>query len=569
MDATEKITSAQQLFEIAGEHSNLWSMCDEGIAGSHAYRPVNELIRPRNNGAYSEGIPDEFYVAVPDVSADVRLYLSQKEISYYDFCIFQSRIMNAEVINNANFWVFREVYRHTRGLYKIPSFVSTLNDMGVVNPMYDLHFPHTSLEDPTMVAYTPSYEYGIRDRQVRLKVGRYLQKYYGEVLSEEQIRTLANEAKGYEVQWAKSVEDIREVYRVGPSSCMSGGWRDEGISGDVTPIDVYAGEFSLGYYKNSAGKIIARGLVHEPTKTWVRTYGDEGTTLAEAFNALGYTHSHDWVGAKLNVVIDRDGRTLLPYLDGDAKGVKRVGSKWEICESGDDYEYWCDFTNGVADNEPYTCDCCGRTYANQDDMHYSGYAEQTFGPCCEDDFTWARVGKRETDYVPNDYTVYNNSNSEYYSQEYADYVGLVCDYAGDYWDSDDVVELMDGEYAHADDVISVGESEYGDPQYITCSRHIYTKEFIIVMNRSDHFPYTLWHEDFVTEEMHAEMAAQKYITTDFGVSVPEKYITIDQLVMGYGAEEATDILTRIGFSRYRAKQIAEDAWQAQAVLRAA
>lgn len=559
MDATEKITSAQQLFEYVGEGINLWSMIDEGIAGSQAYTRAVDLLKPCNKGVYDTDLPDEFYIDARKKDEEVLAYLAGRELGYYDTAIFRARIMNAEVINNDNYWVFREMYRAAMRAYKIPSFVKTLHDMGVVRPAYDLHFPHTSLEDPTMVAYTPSYEYGIRDRQVRIKVGKYLQKYYGEVLSTEQIRALANEAKGYEVQWAKTVEGMREVYRLGPSSCMSGDWSDEGVDGDVTPIDVYVGEFSLGYFKNSVGKYLARGLVHEPTKTWVRTYGDEGTALAEAFDALGYTHVRSWEGAHLTVVEDDDGRTLLPYLDGDAKGVRYADGKWEICASGSDYEHWCDFTDGIANRPAFTCDCCGREYRDADDSRYSEYANQTFGPCCEDEFTWAIVGRHgDRDHVPNDYVVYNNSDQEYYSLEYAERLNLICDYKGNYWDSEDIVQLMDGEYAHTDDAVLVGEDKYGDTQYIGYDHWFDHREFMIRVNPDHQFRYTLWYKELITDEMQDEIDEQKYITTDYGVAMPEKWMTIRELVSVYGADEAARILANIGLYLYKAQRITEE-----------
>ena len=52
-------------------------------------------------------------------------------------------------------------------------------------PHYMLHYLHWSVKDPEMVAYTPSIEYGIRDRQVRVRLGRYLSKHFGHVLSEK------------------------------------------------------------------------------------------------------------------------------------------------------------------------------------------------------------------------------------------------------------------------------------------------------------------------------------------------------------------------------------------------
>ena len=62
---------------------------------------------------------------------------------------------------------------------------------------YNLHTLHVSEEDATQVAFTPSEDYLLRDRQTRMKPGRYLAKFFGPEsedpkLSESEVKMWAD-----------------------------------------------------------------------------------------------------------------------------------------------------------------------------------------------------------------------------------------------------------------------------------------------------------------------------------------------------------------------------------------
>ena len=93
-------------------------------------------------------------------------------------------------------------------------------------PHYMLHYLHWSVKDPEMVAYTPSIEYGIRDRQVRVRLGRYLSKHFGHVLSEKKRLELvekhnATALANCKFHIAMTPGRIETVYTRGPTSCMA------------------------------------------------------------------------------------------------------------------------------------------------------------------------------------------------------------------------------------------------------------------------------------------------------------------------------------------------------------
>jgi hypothetical protein len=59
----------------------------------------------------------------------------------------------------------------------------------------DNHFVHVSTHDPRMIAYTETADKGRRDIQTRVKPGKYLKRYFGDMLSDDQIR-----------EWAEKVQ---------------------------------------------------------------------------------------------------------------------------------------------------------------------------------------------------------------------------------------------------------------------------------------------------------------------------------------------------------------------------
>src|SRR5262245_15709183 len=53
------------------------------------------------------------------------------------------------------------------------------------SPLKPLHFAHLSLQMPGMVAYTPTEEHGIQDRQLRVRPAKYLQDFFGTHLTKD------------------------------------------------------------------------------------------------------------------------------------------------------------------------------------------------------------------------------------------------------------------------------------------------------------------------------------------------------------------------------------------------
>lgn len=243
------------------------------------------------------------------------------------------------------------------------------------------HFAHVSMANKSMLAYTESPDKGARDIQTQIKPGAYLAKYFSSVLSPDQVaahvRDWQRRYADCELKFARTADEIVEIYQNGPNSCMSGSTEDyrgrsaDGI--DHHPCEVYGlphSDLTLAYLKGKNG-ITARCLVWEDKKQYGRIYGDP-TLIDRELRALGYTGPGYFSGAKVGKIpVGKPGKTfLMPYIDGwsrileqpdhflltadaprDAAG-KLVKCRW-VCAGN---------THGnTGDNEDqyYECEQCG------------------------------------------------------------------------------------------------------------------------------------------------------------------------------------------------------------------
>lgn len=222
-------------------------------------------------------------------------------------------------------WKDREAGRFKRGTYiptpwdKLPWFKGNNLD----------HFAHISTESEARVAYTPDADYGASDRQLSIRPGKYLQKYFADKLSKAEIADLAAtfcKVVDGELLFAKTPDEIEHVYTTGPSSCMSAS-ADNYQSG-IHPTRVYAGPDLAVAYLKRAGRITARAVCWPDKKLCNRIYGDTAR-MDPLMRAAGYSVGSNLEGARLAMIqpnrkkwrmsADRwnsGWRYIVPYLDG-------------------------------------------------------------------------------------------------------------------------------------------------------------------------------------------------------------------------------------------------------------
>ena len=221
-----------------------------------------------------------------------------------------------------------------------------------------IHFPHVSSTDATQVAYTPSEEYGIRGRQVRLSVERYFNKHFPDTESKQVQEYIGEFFKlVYDrIYFAETPDEIERAYRDGPDSCMS--YSTDSYVSKEYPVRVYgAGDIAVAYVKNEENKIAARTLVRLETKQHLGIYSKCYTASAALGSLLSfedYTKDHDaLIGAKL-LFVPNEKTFDLPYLDGNLS-VSIIREKDEeaylIIKNHDDGQYWSNVT-GAAKGSP-------------------------------------------------------------------------------------------------------------------------------------------------------------------------------------------------------------------------
>ena len=297
-------------------------------------------------------------------------------------------------------WQEREETWMCRGDYVAPVWRSE-NWWETSTPRRD-HYAHISLEDTTMLAYTASDADGERDRQTRVKPGRYLTKYFADVLTPKQIAYYAEwwvkgvrPSENVEVQFASTPEDIARVYtQCAARSCMDNTHGSRFTDPEHHPARVYgAGDLSLAYVNGPDGVPVSRALCWPEKKAFFRVYptpgegSGGGDNLWTQLKAMGwediYANTALFEGARLLQIRNADAEWVMPYLDlsyGVKRGTGEQSDFWIMTREG--YDYKCDMQDGTLtggdedeDEDDYEdstmCeDCENRIYYNNEVTYY-------------------------------------------------------------------------------------------------------------------------------------------------------------------------------------------------------
>jgi hypothetical protein len=245
------------------------------------------------------------------------------------------------------------------------------------------HFAHLSISHPGMIAYTPDDEYGIQDRQKRIKPGKYLlmvQPSMGQADIDYWLGKV--KSRGADLKITQDADEIETVYRNGPGSCMSKDASCYSPNG-IHPTRVYAGpDLGVAYLGDmDERKFSARCVVWPEKKIYSRVYGD-ASTLKTILQAHGYS-SGDLDGARIQAIELIGDGYVMPYVDGIAEAEYCAG--YLILGSGD---LDCTRTDGVSgDVERYECEHCGSSHDNEDSNYcYSCDNDRTCCDGCNEDY---------------------------------------------------------------------------------------------------------------------------------------------------------------------------------------
>jgi hypothetical protein len=232
------------------------------------------------------------------------------------------------------------------------------------------HYAHVSTTDGAMVAFTENDAKGVADRQTRMKPGKYLTKFFGDVLTADQIRDLATkfsaEYAPQKLQFAADADTIEHVYTHGPSSCMS--YNSADFQSECHPVRVYGdSDLQVAHIAPQADRITARAICWPAKKLYGRVYGDEHR-IVPLLKEAGYT-AGSMRGARVRLIQHDDDSDyiVMPYVDGVGAGeidgdYVRLGSG-DICTqptcglSRTSPEHRCEMCErGMTDDDAYTCE---------------------------------------------------------------------------------------------------------------------------------------------------------------------------------------------------------------------
>lgn len=308
------------------------------------------------------------------------------------------------------------------------------------------HYAHVSVKVPGNIAFTQTAEKGVRDIQTSMKPGRYLQQYYGHVLTKREIEEHAQRFLALygtqSVKFAYSADVIERVYVNGPRSCMSHGASAYGSP--FHPVRVYAaGDLAVAYLEeeteDDGTRITARALCWPEHKTFGRIYGNR--KLAEMLSADGWTEDFQFaVGARLERHTYKSG-FVVPYIDG----VYRAADAKTHLIIDPDGDIGCERTNGLS-CPSFVCDRCGGSADEEDATEVEGdvwcaHCVERYSFYCE------CYGERYCDNTPmvGVYTREGRRGIQQWSQDAFDHNGWTCSETGDcYSDAVASVELADG-----------------------------------------------------------------------------------------------------------------------------
>ncbi len=377
----------------------------------------------------------------------------------------------AEMATEGSWWHERERLRLLYGTYNpLPIEVVRLIAKHTNDCLKSVHWIHASKEVPGMIAYTPDDKSGKADRQIRTKLGRYLKNTSGLTLSDPDIATISALLRSLMAPpillIANTEEEIAHVFDEGPRSCMGGEGR--AFAHDVAPVRVYAGPDTAVAYIEREGRITARTVIRTDTAEWIRIYGDEialETALAEG----GYTEGRSLSGCRL-ADVEYDGRTVMPYLDGEAYYVHEYTCPehdklfWRVCNDGD---YSAQSEHGFLDGEPGEETSCCEDCRDSVAADYISFVESVdryvCHDCIENSYVSVYAGQYQEMMHENDPEILGAYDGEYYTAAGVEYHGLVY-VDNDLHSIDDVCEdALTGDY-----ILLESATEYTDASGESC-----------------------------------------------------------------------------------------------------
>ncbi len=191
------------------------------------------------------------------------------------------------------------------------------------------HYVHVD-DTGTKVRFFKSHKDGANNLYTLMKPGRYLQKFYKDILTDSQKKywerrfNFVHELP--ELHLTTNQHEIANVYNKGPGSCMASG---HVFNTHVHPASVYGSDtLALAYLKKGT-RIVSRCLVNTEKKMYTRAYGDEAriqkALMKAGFKPSGGNYDEVLIGAKIRKIKNLyTHHFIVPYIDGTDFGLNEI-----------------------------------------------------------------------------------------------------------------------------------------------------------------------------------------------------------------------------------------------------
>ena len=345
------------------------------------------------------------------------------------------------------------------------------------------HFIHVSVQDPSQIAYYPTLRDLREGREVRTKLGRYLNKYkefFG--ITEDEVKKISDtylaeirSRQGWKVDyrgecdpdgWWESYYGDSQV-----NSCMVNDYCEEGIKtythpkSDLRLYYLYKAH-GTDKYRTTIARAITRG------KKYVRVYPDpnsvaEGQYLKNWLESNGFELDRECLDGALLLPTRHEeypSEFYVPYVDGEYQSADLITIDYsdptdfmygnsieylQICSGG---QYELDRTNGHTgedddeEDHGYCADCDAREHF--DNLRYIDRIGDVCDHCIDMNYIWVEC---EEEYYRDDDVIRCESDSEYYPLDnYEDHDIHMDEYLGAYYHIDDMKKVQghDGQVYH-------------------------------------------------------------------------------------------------------------------------
>ncbi len=357
------------------------------------------------------------------------------------------------------------------------------------------HMPAPSNKHPGLLMYFQSPEKRARDIRTPIKPGKYLMKFFSDLLTGEEINNFAvmwsNMATPPKLKVTMDADEIEMLYKGKHNgSCMH--FANDGYDGDQHPARAYAGPDLAQAYIGDLECADARCLVWPDKMIYYPKYYGDYRRLEAALEDAGYKPASEssFVGARIQR-IPHGKAFVAPYLDVCGY-VQDRGEFLTIEFDG----IPCRETEGLSRYRGRSCAYNGSTGHNEEDMTYVdnwGWVSEDayddhFGRCVitDDHFhrdrltlvndgdafisdqvisrghyseQWYRCERSDEYFTDNYERRVEMSNGDTWSRTVFEREGAVCELSGENYPDDETTILDNGKVV-ADDRIDEEDEDY-------------------------------------------------------------------------------------------------------------